>query len=187
MFKKLIVNLLYLFKFDLWLSRLLGLLSDVKVKRYKAKYGDNFNYVDQGPGGFQISGDPNSFSMGIGSHIKSGTFIECSGGVSIGRYFHTGRGLTIFSTSHNWKSETKIPYDEVSINKPVKIGDFVWFGANVTILPGAHIGDGVVVSAGAVVRGTIPELAIIAGNPAIVIGYRDKEMYLNLLQKKCFF
>ena len=187
MLKKIILQSLFLLKADLFLERVKRLFEYLQEYRYKYIYGENFNFVNQGPGGFQISGDASKFEMGRCSHIKSNTFIECSGGVSIGDYFHTGRGLTIFSTSHNWKNGTKIPYDEISINKPVIIGDFVWFGANVTILPGTNVGHGVVVSAGSVVRGAIPELAIIAGNPAVVIGYRDKEAYSNLLQKKCFF
>ena len=187
MLKKIILQSLLLLKVDLLLERVERLFEHLKECRYKSVYSNNFNFVNQGPGSFQISGEPKKFSMGEGSHIKSGTFIECSGGVTIGSYFHTGRGLTIFSTSHNWKNGTKIPYDNTSINKPVIIGDFVWFGANVTILPGTYVGDGVVVSAGSVIRGNIPELAIVAGNPAVVIGYRDKETYLNLLKNKCFF
>ena len=125
--------------------------------------------------------------MGRCSHIKSNTFIECSGGVSIGDYFHTGRGLTIFSTSHNWKNGTKIPYDEIVLYQPVTIGSFVWIGANVTILPGTTLGDGVVVAAGAVVRGNIPDCSIVAGNPATIIGQRNVDEYLHLLNNKCFF
>jgi len=163
------------------------LFEGLKEQRYKVKYDINFTFVNQGPGGFQISGDPNNFSMGEGSHIKSGTFIECSGGVSIGRYFHTGRGLTIFSTSHNWKNSSKIPYDEVTLVQPVVIGDFVWIGANVTILPGTTIGDGVIVAAGSVVRGNVPDCSVIAGNPATIIGHRNVEEFLYLLNNKCFF
>lgn len=43
--------------------------------------------------------------------------IECSGGVEIGEYFHTGKGLTIFSINHNYDSAETIPYDEIDIEK----------------------------------------------------------------------
>ena len=125
--------------------------------------------------------------MGIGSHIKSGTFIECSGGVTIGSYFHTGRSLTIFSTSHNWKNGNKIPYDEAVLYQPVVIGNYVWIGANVTILPGTTIGDGVVVAAGSVVRGNVPNCSVVAGNPATIIGQRNVDRFAFLEHGKCFF
>ncbi|GAA77703.1 acyltransferase [Pseudoalteromonas sp. BSi20495] len=187
MLKKIILQSLFLLKADLFLERVKRLFEYLQEYRYKYIYGENFNFVNQGPGGFQISGDASKFEMGRCSHIKSNTFIECSGGVSIGRYFHTGRGLTIFSTSHNWKDSTKIPYDELTLIKPVVIADFVWFGANVTVLPGTVIGNGVVVAAGSVVRGSIPDFSIVAGNPAIVIGERNADEFLHLLNNKCFF
>lgn len=53
---------------------------------------------------------------------------------------------------------------------PIVIGDDVWFGANTTVLPGARIGAGSIVAAGAVVtRGEYPNGSILAGNPARVV------------------
>lgn len=108
------------------------------------------------------------------------------GGVEIGRYCHIAKGLTIYSHNHNWKSQVSIPYDDTEIIKPVKVGDCVWIGCNVTIAPGTTIGDGVIISSGSVVFGIIPPCAIIRGNPAQVIGYRDKEVFENLYKKKQF-
>lgn len=54
--------------------------------------------------------------------------------------------------------------------EPITIGDDVWVGANVTILKGAHIGDGSVIATGAVVlKGDYPARSVIAGNPAKVV------------------
>jgi acetyltransferase-like isoleucine patch superfamily enzyme len=52
---------------------------------------------------------------------------------------------------------------------PVRIGNGCWLGANVIVLPGAHIGDNVAVAAGSVVRGTIPDRCVAAGAPAKVV------------------
>lgn len=52
---------------------------------------------------------------------------------------------------------------------PVVIGRDVWLGAKTTVLRGAEIGDGAVVAAHAVVRGTIPAGALAAGIPARVV------------------
>ena len=60
--------------------------------------------------------------------------------------------------------------------EPVHIGDDVWIGARVTILPGAVIGDGAVIGAGSVVHGKIPPFAVAAGNPCKVLRMRaDQE------------
>ena len=65
-----------------------------------------------------------------------------------------------------------MPYDDTFIPGPVTIGDFVWCGLNVTILPGVNIGDRVIVGAGSVVTKSIPAGSIVAGNPAKIIGRR---------------
>jgi acetyltransferase-like isoleucine patch superfamily enzyme len=55
------------------------------------------------------------------------------------------------------------------ICKPVKIGNGVWIGANVTILPGVTVGENAVIAAGAVVTKDVPANSIVGGNPARVI------------------
>lgn len=57
-------------------------------------------------------------------------------------------------------------------NRPVVIGNDVWIGANVIILPGVHIGDGAILAAGAVVTKDVDNYAIVGGNPAKLIRYR---------------
>jgi acetyltransferase-like isoleucine patch superfamily enzyme len=51
----------------------------------------------------------------------------------------------------------------------VDIGDDVWLARGVIVLPGSHIGEGSVIAAGTVVRGTIPAWVVAAGSPARVI------------------
>ncbi len=53
--------------------------------------------------------------------------------------------------------------------KPVRIGDNVWIGGSVTILPGVTIGDNVTIGAGSVVTKNIPSNSIAVGNPCKVI------------------
>ena len=63
---------------------------------------------------------------------------------------------------------------------PINIGDNVWIGANVCILPGVTIGNNVVIGAGSVVNKDIPEGVIAAGNPCKVIRKiteEDKKKY----------
>ena len=63
---------------------------------------------------------------------------------------------------------------------------FVWIAANVSISPGSRIGDGAIVALGSVVRGDVPSCAIVAGNPARVVGWRDSDVFHDLLQQGAF-
>jgi len=159
----------------------------VKLKRYEIQSNQKINFVKQGTYDLSLLGDLNFFKIHLTSHLKSGTTIECTGGVEIGKYFHTGKGLTIFSTNHNWKHTNKIPYDEKIILEKVVIKDFVWLGANVTVVPGVTIGEGAVVGAGSVVTKNIPPCSVVGGNPARIIKYRDKALFYKLKNDKAFF
>lgn len=61
------------------------------------------------------------------------------------------------------------------------IGHDVWIGMNAIILPGARIGNGVIVGAGSVVSGVVPDYAIVAGNRAQVIKKRFDEATITRL------
>ncbi len=71
---------------------------------------------------------------------------------------------------------------KVRNNPPVTIGNDVWIGANVVILPGVKIGDGAVLAAGAIVTKDVKPYQIVAGNPAKVIKMRfDDDTIKKLL------
>lgn len=55
------------------------------------------------------------------------------------------------------------------------VGNDVWIGCNVVILPGVTIGDGAIVAAGSIVTKDVPPYAIVAGTPARVLRYRWDE------------
>ena len=53
--------------------------------------------------------------------------------------------------------------------KPIKVGNNVWFGGNVVVLPGVTIGDNTVIGAGSVVTKDIPSNVLAVGNPCKII------------------
>ena len=57
--------------------------------------------------------------------------------------------------------------------QPVTVGEYVWIGFGVAVLPGVTIGDHSVIGAGSVVTKDIPPYSIAAGNPARVLRQRD--------------
>ncbi len=125
----------------------------------------------------------------FGKHvvINGDCYINAEGGVEIKSYCHIGKGLTIFSSNHNYDSDEFIPYDKKVILKPVCINKFVWIGANVTIVPGVTIGEGVVIGAGTVVTKDVPDYAIIGGNPHKIIKYRNIETFKHLKENGKFY
>jgi carbonic anhydrase/acetyltransferase-like protein (isoleucine patch superfamily) len=58
---------------------------------------------------------------------------------------------------------------QMPVNTPVVIGPGTWLGTGTIVLPGARIGRNVVVAAGSVVRGEVPDYCVVAGVPAKVV------------------
>lgn len=104
------------------------------------------------------------------------------GGIKIGRATHFGRECLILTTNHNYRG-SELPYDNVGILQSVEIGKYCWFGVRCTVLSGVKIGDGAVIAAGSVVTKSVPKCAIVGGNPAKIIGWRDKKEYESLAKQ----
>ncbi len=127
--------------------------------------------------------EPTLVSVGNYCHIQ----MDCKlfgfgGGIEIGDGTILSHDIQIFARNHNYDSDDLryIPYDERDIAKKVKIGENVWVGARTTILPGVTIGDGAVIGAASVVTKDVPPYAVVGGNPAKIIKYRNQEVYEKL-------
>ena len=118
--------------------------------------------------------------------------------ITIGENFYTNHNVTIldgakvtfgdnvfiapncvFSTAgHPIDSEQRAKGLEIA--RPITVGNNVWIGANVSVLPGVTIGSSSIIGAGRVVNKDIPEGVIAAGNPCKVIRKiteEDKKKY----------
>ena len=102
------------------------------------------------------------------------------GSVKIGHYFHSGTNVKIMLGSHDYDYGDKIPYGSAHTRKQVVIDDFVWIGSDVIISGNVHIGEGAIVAIGSVVVKDVPPYAIVGGNPAKVIKYRNIEHFQKL-------
>lgn len=104
--------------------------------------------------------------------------VDGSGGVEIGDGVQIGAWCGIFShSSHisirllgshyiHHTQDDRAGY----IRAAVKIGEYTFVGARALIMPGAKIGRGCLIVPGAVVSGTIPDFAIVKGDPGKVVG-----------------
>lgn len=109
----------------------------------------------------------------LGDYSGIGVHCELNGPVCIGKYVNMGPEVVVYAQNHSTKRTDiimqKQGFDEV---KPVTIGDDVWIGRRVIILPGVTIGEGSVLGAGAVIAKDIPPYSVVVGNPAKVIKNR---------------
>ena len=87
--------------------------------------------------------------------------------VTIGDDCFIGPNVSIYTACHSTDPVERNTRQEWA--KPVTIGNNVWIGGSVTILPGVTIGDNVTIGAGSVVTKNIPSNCVAAGNPCKVI------------------
>jgi len=163
-----------------------NLYLNLKYRKVKFKYlGKNVDYK-QKHSKFLYS---HNISIGDYSKILDYAFFDGLGEIEIGECTIIAPHCTIITSNHNY-DENKIdllPFDNKLIMKKVSIGNYCWIGRNVMIMPGVHIGDGVIIAAGSVVTKSFEGYQIIGGNPAQTIKIRNKEKILKLIsQKKCW-
>lgn len=93
--------------------------------------------------------------------------------VKIGDDCFIGPNVSIYTACHNTNPVERNSRREWA--EPVTIGNNVWIGGDVTILPGVTIGDNVTIGAGSVVSRDVPSNVVAAGNPCRVLKEIDKE------------
>lgn len=126
--------------------------------------------------------EPQNISVGDNCYIGSYNTIYATGNVDIGNNCALAEHVTIITLNHNYQSDTMVPFDNYSIAQDVFIGDNVWIGMKSIILAGCRIEEGAIVAAGSVVCKSVPSCAIVGGNPAKIIGWRDKEKYKEIIK-----
>ncbi|QIR14080.1 acyltransferase [Shewanella aestuarii] len=92
-------------------------------------------------------------------------------GIHIGSQTRIANNVTVYAFNHGMSPQTPI-YQQAVSSKGIFIGKDVWIGAQAGLVDGITIGDHAVVGMGCIVTKDIPPYAIVAGNPAKIIGDR---------------
>jgi acetyltransferase-like isoleucine patch superfamily enzyme len=135
-----------------------GTIVHDQVNLYKCKIGKNckidaFVYVEEG--------------VVIGDNCKIRPFVFIPTGVTIEDDVFVGPNVSFTNDKY-----PRVKGEWTLLRTRVKKGASI--GANSVILPGVTVGEGALVGAGSVVTKDVPNRAIVAGNPARIVGYRDK-------------
>jgi maltose O-acetyltransferase len=112
-------------------------------------------------------------SLSIGSNVIIGpqNVFLIRGGMRIGNNVNISGFSFFISQSH----DVNDPMGHTKLEEII-IQDNAWIATNATILPGVIVGKGAVVCAGAVVTKSVSEYSVVAGNPAVEIKKRNKQI-----------
>ena len=120
----------------------------------------------------------NGREIEVGYEVGFGRNFQCrSVRLKVGDYLMMGEDVLFQGGRHNFEN-TEIPMGHQGSEGKTNlvIENDVWIGARVIVLPGcSHIGKGVIIGAGSVVTKDIPDYAVVGGNPAKVLKYRNRE------------
>lgn len=111
--------------------------------------------------------------VSIGDNSGIGVNCELHGEVHIGNNVLMAPECIFYTVNHEFsKVDVPIRIQGNSNMKPIIVGDDVWFGRRVMVMPGVTIGDHSIVAAGSVVTRDVPSYSIVGGAPARVIKKR---------------
>jgi acetyltransferase-like isoleucine patch superfamily enzyme len=116
----------------------------------------------------------NDALLRIGERTEIGSYSILNGGhgIDIGKNCWFAGFVYLNSSDHAIKSGRLIR-EQGFIGAPIRIGNDNWFGGQVFINKGITTGNGVVVGAGSVVTKSFPDNAVVVGNPARILKFRQ--------------
>ncbi len=128
---------------------------------------------------------PQNCIIGDGTIIGDNAILDARSGLTLGRNVNISSNVSIYTLQHNYKDPNFLCNQDRDM--AVSIGDRVWLGANVVVLPGVTIGEGAVCCAGAVVTKNVEPYAVVAGVPAKKIAERPENLKYEFSGKSCWF
>ncbi|MDY3013611.1 MAG: Vat family streptogramin A O-acetyltransferase [Evtepia sp.] len=157
------------------------------ITRPTIQVGDYTYYDDAATGGEDFEVHVTHHYDFIGDRLIIGKFCAIGKGVEfiMNGANHPMKGPTTYPFyifGHGWEKVIPGPQD-LTFKGDTIVGNDVWMGQNVTVLPGVHIGDGAIIGANSVVASDVPPYAIAAGNPCRVIRPRFDPEVTRCLQE----
>lgn len=116
--------------------------------------------------------------IGTGAMLNNQIYIDARDDVTIGDRTFLAARVSIMTSTHVMGGHEQRAGELLTY--PVTIGDGVWIGADVTILPGVRIGDGAVIGAGALVTKDCEPDGLYVGRPAQLVRRLDLESGENI-------
>ena len=118
---------------------------------------------------------PQNVTIGNNVWMSKNVALYAANGISIGNDVVIAKDVSFVSANHGFKDKAKKINQQTMETgiAPIVVGNDVWIGEKAIILKAVTVGDGAVVGAGAVVTKDVPAYAVVAGNPARIIAYRQ--------------
>lgn len=117
-------------------------------------------------------GAPKTLEIGDDSGVGFGTEFIVGTSIKVGRHVMIANRVSLIG----YDGHPLDPYARARHEPPgpegigaITVNDYAWIGSGCTIMKGVTIGRGAVVSMGSVVKTSVPELAVVSGNPAKVV------------------
>jgi acetyltransferase-like isoleucine patch superfamily enzyme len=101
--------------------------------------------------------------------IGAGSTLTAHESITIGDDVWFGQNVFVADASHGYQDPDTAIGLQLGVHQPVVVGAGSWVGHGAVMLPGTQIGQHVVVGAGSVVRGVVPDHAVVAGVPARMV------------------
>ena len=156
------------------------------ITRKNIEVGD-YTYFDDKNGADKFEDHVTHHYDFIGDKLIIGKFCSIASGIEFimngANHNMSGFSTYPFNIFGNGWEKVVPQIKDLPIKGDTVVGNDVWFGQNVTVLPGVKIGDGAIIGANAVVASDIPAYSVAVGNPCRVVKKRFDDKTIAALEK----
>lgn len=149
----------------------------------------DYTYYDDAAGAEKFEQHVTHHYEFLGDKLIIGKFCAIASGVEfvMNGANHRMNSVTTYPFNimgHGWEKNTPA-LEDLPFKGDTVVGNDVWIGQQVTIMPGVNIGDGAIIAANSVVTKDVPPYHIVGGNPSRILKRRfDEELIDYLLEIK---